>query len=212
MNSRPLSRWLPALALFAFASACESPTDLPITVQPMTLEAVGDAAQLVADGADASLPHWESLDTTIVTVTPAGMAVAVGAGTATVRARLGSRSSEGAVTVLPPVDVRLSNVQRVTDPEGTVGLSMQVTNIAGRGYYRIEHWKAPGEGETGPRRIMWSGSDNEAGVGMTYGVTSYDLPEMPDWVLVLSREPVALHYTMTSCIRLDGVPGCPMTY
>lgn len=140
MTRRFTARWTPALALLALTAACESPTDLsPLTVQAVTIEAVGDAVQLVAHGAEGALSYWESLDTTIVTVTPAGMAVAVRSGTATVRARLGSRADEGTVTVLPPVDVRLSNVQVVTEDQGRKGVSMQVTNVGGRGYYQQRH-------------------------------------------------------------------------
>lgn len=211
MIRRFTTRWTPALALFSLAAACDSPTDLsPITVQSVTIEAAGDAVQLVAHGAEDALPYWESLDTTIVTVTPAGMAVAVRAGTATVRARLGSRTDEGTVTVLPPVDVRLSNVQVVTDDQGQTGLSMQVTNVGGRGYYRIEMWKAAAEGETEHRRISWSMNDNEAGAGMSYGVTHWDLIDTPDWVLVYAREPLVLQFDVTACVRLDGGSPCPM--
>ncbi|HUF51151.1 MAG TPA: hypothetical protein VMN60_09975 [Longimicrobiales bacterium] len=39
------------------------------------------------------------------------------------------RTNEGTVTVLPSVDVRLSNVRVVTDEQGQTGLSMQVTNV-----------------------------------------------------------------------------------
>ena len=211
MTRRFTTRWTPALALFALAAACESPTDRPtITVAPVTIEAVGDAVQLVAQGADGALPYWESLDTTIVTVTPAGMAVAVRSGTATVRARLGSSTDEGTVTVLPPIDVRLSDVQVVTNDQGQSGLSMQVTNVGGRGFYRIEMWKAAAEGETEHRRISWSFNDNEAGAGMSFGVTHWDLSEIPDWVLVYAREPVVLQFDMTACVRLDGGSPCPM--
>jgi hypothetical protein len=211
MTRRFPTRWIPALALFALAAACDSPTEIaPFTVQSATIPAAGDAIQLVVSGAEGALPSWESLDTTIVRVTPAGMAVGVSAGTATVRARLGSRTEEGAVTVLPPVDVRLTDVQIVTDDEGQTGLSMQVTNLGGRGYYRIEMWKAAGEDETEHRRISWSSNDNEAGPGMSYGVTYWDLSDTPDWVLVYAREPLVLQFDMTACVRLDGGSPCPM--
>jgi hypothetical protein len=211
MTERFTTRWTPAVALFALAAACDdSPTDLPITVQPATIEAVGDAVQLIAAGSGGALPYWESLDTTIVTVTPAGMAVGVRSGTATVRARLGSRTDEGTVTVLPPIDVQLSNVRTVTDDAGHTGLSMQVTNAGGRGYYRIEMWKAAGEGETEHRRISWQANDNEAGAGMSFGVTHWDLSDIPDWVLVYSREPRVLQLDITDCVRLDGGSPCPM--
>ena len=210
MTRRFTTRWTPALALLALAAACESPTDLSISVPAATIDAVGDAVQLVAHGAEGALPHWESLDTTIVTVTPAGMAVGVRSGTATVRARLGSSTAEGTVTVLPPIDIQLSNVQVVTNEQGQTGLSMQVTNVGGRGFYRIEMWKAAAEGETAHRRISWSSNDNEAGAGMTFGVTHWDLSDTPDWVLVYAREPVVLQFDMTSCVRLDSGSPCPM--
>jgi hypothetical protein len=211
MTRRFTTCWMPALALLPLAAACDSPADLsPITVESVTIEAVGDAVQLVAHGTEGALPYWESLDTTIVTVTPAGMAVAVRSGTARVRARLGSRTDGGTVTVLPPVDIRLADVRIVTGGEGETGLSMQVTNVGGRGYYRIEIWKAAAEGETGHRRIIWHATDSEAGAGMTFGTTYWDLSDAPDWALVYAREPLALQYHMTACVRLDGGSPCPM--
>jgi hypothetical protein len=211
MTCRFTTRRTAAVALFALAAACDSPTDVsPITVQPVTIEAVGDAVQLVAQGAATALPRWESLDTTIVTVTPAGMAVAVRSGTATVRARLGSHIDEGTVTVLPPVNLQLSNVRVVTDAQGQTGLAMQVTNVGGRGYYRIEMWKAAAEGEPGHRRISWQASDSEAGAGMTFGSMYWGLTETPDWVVVYAREPLVLQAGMTACVRLDGGSPCPM--
>jgi hypothetical protein len=210
--TRPLTtRCAPALALFALATACDSPTDIsPITVQPVTIEAVGAPLHLFAAGTGGALPSWQSLDTTIVTVTQAGMAVAVRPGTATVRARLGSRTDEGTVTVLPPIDVRLSNVQVVTDDQGQSGLSMQVTNVGGRGFYRVEMWKAAAAGETEHRRISWQANDSEAGAGMTFGTTYWDLTDTPDWVLVYAREPLVLQFGVTACVRLDGGSPCPM--
>lgn len=205
---RPFTvRAMSLMAVVALA-ACDSTFEPPLGLPAVTLDAVGDAVQLVATGAGDALPYWESLDTTVVTVTPAGMAVAVGAGTAVVRARLGSRDAEGPVTVLPPVDVRISSVQVVTDPDGLKGLSMQVSNTGGRGYYRFQYWKEPAEGETEPRLIMYSWSDNEAGPALSYGFTDWALPEIPDWIVVYSREPKSLGYEMTACVRVASGASC----
>lgn len=130
--------------------------------------------------------------------------MAVRSGTATVCARLGSRTDEGTVAVLPAIDIWLSNVQVVTNDERQSGLSMQVTNVGGRRFYRMEMWKASGQGETEHRRISWSFNDDEAGPGMSVGVTYWELSDIPHWVVVYSREPVVLQVDMTDCVRLDG--------
>jgi len=200
------------LALAALAAGCDSTTDPPLLHVPtQTLEAVGDAIQLAASGAEGKLPFWESLDTTIVTVTPAGMARAIAPGTAGVRARLGSRSAEGTVRVLDPVEIQISDLRILKDAEGAyAGMAMQLRNAGGRGYYRLQFWRERAEGETGHQIVLNYATDIEAPVGMDVQSTTHGLPEQPaDWVVAFSREPNSMSYVRTACVRLDGEP-CPM--
>jgi hypothetical protein len=202
---------LAVLALAVVAAACDSVTELPLHVPPVTLEAVGDAAQLVASGTDGALPFWESLDSPVVTVTPAGMAVAVAPGSARVRARLGSRTAEGTITVLPPVAVTISNFRVVTNGNGEFsGMAMQLKNEGGRGYYRLQFWKERAEGETEHRIILNFTTDSEAPVGLDIQAGYHLTDEPADWVMAFSREPSSVGYTRTACVRLDAGTPCPM--
>jgi hypothetical protein len=199
------------LGLAVLAAGCDSVTEVPLHVPAVSLEAVGDAAQLVASGTDGALPFWESLDTTIVAVTPAGMAVAVAPGSATVRARLGSRTAQGVVTVLPPVAVTISNFRVATTPGGEYnGMAMQLRNEGGRGYYRLQFFKERAEGETEHRMILNFTTDSEAPVGMDIQATVNLTPEVADWVVAYSREPRSVGYTRTGCMRMDGGAPCPI--
>lgn len=199
-----------ALLLPAVAAACDSATEPEprIHVFDRTLEAVGDAAQLevLVDGVPATA-RWESLGPDIVAVTETGMATAVSDGTASVRATIMSRSAVGEVTVLPPVDVQLSELATVTDPSGKDGMRMRIRNLGGRGYYRLEFWKINPDGSH--ERVLHYGSDAEAPVGLDIMYDNYLLDEPADWVLALSREPLAVESLRTSCVRLDGQPECP---
>ena len=199
------------LVLAVLSTACDSVTEPSLYVPPVTLEAVGDAAQLVASGANGALPSWESLDPTIVTVTPAGMVVAVASGSARVRARLGSTTAEGTVIVLPPVSVTISDFRVVTNGSGEyAGMAMQLKNEGGRGYYRLQFWKERAEGETEHRRILNFITDSEAPVGMDIQSVVNLTTEPADWVVAYSREPGSLGYTQTACVRMDGGTPCPM--
>jgi hypothetical protein len=209
-----VGRGLPGLAVLVLgvlAAACDSVTEPPLHVPAVTLEAVGDVAQLLASGADGALPSWESLDPTVVTVTQAGMAVAVASGSARVRARLGSRTAEGTVTVLPPVAVTISDFRVVTNGNGEyAGMAMQLKNEGGRGYYRLQFWKERAEGETEHRLILNFITDSEAPVGMDIQSAVNLTAEPADWVMAYSREPSSLGYTRTACVRMDGGTPCPM--
>lgn len=210
MTLRTPSSWPPLLMIAVAAAACDSPTEPALGVPPVTLEAVGDAVQLEADGAGDDLPRWESLDPDIVTVTPAGMAVAVAEGTATVRARLGSRTAEGQVTVMPPVEVVISDLHVVTEGD-LEGMSMRLANMGGRGFYRLEFWGERSDGEVEHRIIQRSGiPDYPAEVGLDVVYQNLALPEIADWVIVYSREPLSLGYELTGCVRLDGGSPCPL--
>lgn len=210
LNPRVASRIAFALLVPALAVACDSSTgpEPQLHVPDLTLEAVGDAGQLVArlDG-EAVAARWESLTPTIVTATEAGVATAVAAGTATVRARVGSHAADGTVTVLPAVNVQLSDLALVTDPSGNEGMRMRLRNLGGRGYYRLEFWRFAQDGSH--QRVLYFGSDAEAPVGLDITYDNYLLDEPADWVLALSREPLSMAAVQTSCVRLDGQAECP---
>jgi hypothetical protein len=206
---------IPVLTLVTLATlaGCESPTDPPLLhVQAQTLEAVGDAIQLVASGTQGELPFWESLDTAVVSVTPAGMARARTPGTARVRARLGSRTADGTVLVMDPVDVRISDLRILTNAAGEyAGMAMQVRNVGGRGYYRLQFWRERAEGEADHRSVLSFSTDTEAPVGMDYQTSTGGVPAEPaDWVVAYSRAPNDVGFVRTACVRLDGGQPCPM--
>lgn len=204
-------RFMTAALVVAAGLACDSPTEPTLGVIDLTLEAVGDAAQLTANVMGSSqLPRWESLDDDVVTVTEAGMAVAVAPGTATVRARIGSRTAEGTVTVLPPVDVELSQLAWGTDPGGMTGMTMRLRNLGGRGFFRMEYWKQRATPDGEHQRILYYFNDVEAPVGMDVTHGNYIIDEPADWVVVQVREPRSVDYVVTSCVRLDGGQPCPM--
>jgi hypothetical protein len=209
-NRCVVSRMASALLLPALTIACDSTTgpEPQLQVPALTLEAVGDAGQLAVrlDGEDVTA-RWESLTPTIVTVTESGTATALAAGAATVRARLGSRTADGTVTVLPAVKVQLSELALVTDPAGNEGMRMRLRNLGGRGFYRLEFWKSRPDGSH--QRLSYFGSEAEAPVGLDIIHASYLLNEPADWVLALSREPMSSEEVLTSCVRLDGEPECP---
>lgn len=205
--SRPLRAAvaLAALALGILPVACDSPTDtgdIQVRVLNATLEAVGDSVQLSAmvNGTDAA-PSWESLDPDIITVTPTGMAHAIAAGTGAVRVRVGRDEAQGTVTVLPPIDIRVSDLERITSPEGAEGMRMRVRNLGGRGYYRLEFWKLDVGGTH--RRILGYRSDTEAPAGMDIVHTNYLTGEAADWVIAYAREPRAESHVLTSCTGRD---------
>lgn len=211
MKTHRLLRAAPTLLLAAAALACDSPAEVQLGFAPVTLEAVGDVVQLEANvkGSD-HLPRWESLNPEVVTVTEAGMAVAVRQGTATVTARIGSKIVEGTVTVLEPVHVEVTNLQVVEDGFGQPGMRMRLKNLGGRGYFRLEFWKQrAGPGEEHQRVLYW-GTDGEAPVGLDIEHSSFILDEPADWVVAYSREPQSLTHTSSSCVRLDGGLPCPM--
>lgn len=211
MKRQPLLQALTALALLA-AAGCESPTDpVRLSVNKVTLEAVGDVQQLTANVIGTTqLPEWESENPQVATVTRAGMVTAVGPGTTLVRARIGSQMAQGTVTVLPRVDVQLLSLSRGPDPTGVTTISMQLRNAGGRGFYRVEHWQMRETEDSDHRPVMRQLTDSEAPVGMDY-MASISLPGMDDvdWVVVYSREPTTLEYRRTGCLRLDGGSECP---
>ena len=195
--------WTVSAALLA---ACEGATDprVPdLRVPRVTLEARGDTVSLAAlsDGVVA-VSEWESLDPSVVTVTRGGLARAVAAGTAQVRASFGGAEAMGTVTVLPPVDIRVSELAVVTDPGGKLGMGMRIRNEGGRGYYRLEFWKHHPPGTR--RRILFYGTDTEAPAGMDIVHRNFLGDELADWVVAYSREPLAQEPQRTSCVRLDG--------
>jgi hypothetical protein len=202
-------RWIVLAALLTSCEGATEPRVPDLRVADVTLEARGDTASLVAlaDGVVASA-EWESLDPTVVTVTGSGLATAVASGTARVRARFGGTVSTGFVTVLPPVEIRVSELAVVTDPSGEQGLRMRIRNEGGRGYYRLEFWKRFRDGSK--RRILSYPQDAEAAPGLDMVYTNYLAGELADWVLAYSRELLSNEPVRTSCARRDGLAEpCP---
>lgn len=202
-------RWI---ALAAVLAACEGGTELQIPefrVEAATLEARGDTAHLTArsDGVPA-VAEWESLDPQIVAVTQAGVATAVAPGVARVQASLAGAMATGTVTVLPPVEIRLSDLAVVTDPSGQLGFRMRIENLGGRGFYRLELWRwAPGGGR---ERIGGYTSEFEAEPGMDMTFGSFLGTEIPDWVVAYAREPLAQEPVRTGCTWMAPESGvCP---
>ena len=197
--------------LLAVAVAgCDTGTepDIELYVSSLTLEAVGDEAQLQATVTDGSGPvRWTSLAPAVVTVTQDGLAKAVATGTATVRATIGSRMAEGTVTVLPPVSIALSELAWITDARGDRAMSVRIRNTGGRGHYRLEYWKTDPTGRH--ERILADGSEIDAPVGLNMVHRTFLLEEPADWVVAWSREPESLEAVRTGCARLDGGDVCP---
>lgn len=206
------ARW--AVMLLATAMvACDSGTEpdaveIELQVGSLTLEAVGDEAQLQAVVTGGSGPvQWTSLTPGVVTVTGGGLATAVAAGTATVRGAIGSAAAEGTVTVLPPVRIELSELAWITDAQGEQAMSVRVRNTGGRGHYRLEYWKVDPTGRH--QRVLADGSDVDAPVGLDMVHRTFLLAEPADWVVARSREPRSLESFRTGCVRLDGGAVCP---
>lgn len=204
---------LPLLAAaLLIAAGCDSPTDpVRLVIPTVTLEAAGDSKQLEASvfGSDA-LPEWESLTPELVTVTRAGMVTAIAAGEARVRARIGSHTAEGTVTVLPPVSVEILTATRQVLASGDTSVSVNVRNTGGRGFFRIEYWRERESGEDLHQPVLRPMIDDAAPVGLQF-TAGNTLPGMSgvDWVVIYSREPHSLTYRTTGCVRLDGGSPCP---
>lgn len=197
--------------LAALLAACDGGTGPQVGdlyVRPAVLAARGDTVRLSA-WANGSVvgATWESLDTSVVRVTGDGLATATGAGTARVRARFGGVEAQGAVDVLPPVDIRVSELALVTDPAGVQGIRMRIRNHGGRGYYALELWKLDPDGTK--RRLVFYTTEAEAAPGLDIEHSNYLSAEAPDWVVVYSREPLAREPVRTACVRVDGLAGCP---
>ena len=201
-----------ALLAAALVAGCDTGTEpeaIDLQVSSLTLEAVGDEAQLQAVATGSTDPvRWTSLSPAVVAVTESGLARAVAAGTATVRATIGSTSADGTVTVLSPVHVELSELAWITDAQGEQAMSMRIRNTGGRGHYRLEYWKLDATGR--PQRVLADGSDVDAPVGLNIVHRNFLLDEPADWVVARSREPQSLESVQTSCVRLDGESECPM--
>lgn len=201
----------PFAAVLLLLAACDSPTDLKLVAVPdVTLEAVGDSKQLEATvRGTEQLPIWESLHPDIATVTRAGMVTAVAPGAATVRARLGSETREGTVTVLPPVSVEITSASKQPADDGVEQITLRMRNTGGRGYYRTRFYRASATPGGEPQIISQDFNDHDISAlqpEMTWG-TQVAAPA--HWVVVYSREPQSLGYRTTACVRLDGGAGCP---
>lgn len=208
MTTRICGTALTALTLLLLTS-CDSATEPSLlSVQGVTLEAVGDVKQLEANvrGTDR-LPTWESLDPAIATVTRAGMVTAVSAGTAKVVARIGGETVQGNVVVLPPVNVEITRTETEALAQGE-RVTVHIRNHAGRGFYRMRFYRhsgTPGDAEI----VMQDLTDTAIAANQPEIFTGLELPTQADWVVIYSREPQSLSYRTTACVRLDGVEGCP---
>lgn len=209
MQNRARLSYLAVLLLLFVA--CESPTDQKLMgVQAVILEAVGDSKQLEASvsGTDA-LPAWESLNPGVVTVTRAGMVTAVGAGTATVRATLGSETAHGQVTVLPPVNVEITSATRVPGNPGWDDVTLRIRNTGGRGYYRTRFYRAASTPGGQPEIVSQMLTDIAIAAGQPELSAMTQIPASAEWAVIYSRDPHSMEYRTTACARLDGAAGCP---
>ena len=185
------------------------PTPPQLVVEPVTLEARGDTARLRAqvNGVAADV-EWTSLDPSVVFVEDDGLARAVSAGTARVEATFHGIVATGSVTVLPAVEIRVSDLATVTDPTGRSGLRMRLRNAGGRGYYRLELWRFDELGRK--TRVLADAQELPVAPGFDVEHTTF-LPDEPvQWVVAYSREPMASEAIRTSCARMDGLgEPCP---
>ncbi|HWK89677.1 MAG TPA: hypothetical protein VNP72_06765 [Longimicrobium sp.] len=145
------NRCLPLLFATALALlACEgSPTESTgIELEGPTLDALGDQVQLPTTFAGSDRPlEWRSLNPTIVRVTKAGLATAIGHGEALLEATAGTRSAETILTVLPPAQVRIDSLKVTPVFAGSEVVALRLFNAGGRGSFRLEAWglRAPGD-------------------------------------------------------------------
>ena len=201
--------WIALAVLLAACDDVTQPNEPQLEVENVMLEARGDTASLTAlvDGGSV-VAEWESLDPGIVEVTAGGLARAVAAGTARVRASFAGVADTGTVTVLPAVDIRVSDLSVVTDPTGEQGVRMRVRNEGGRGFYRLEFWRHDPDGSK--RRILWYVNETEAEPGLDVEHRNFLGGELAEWVVAYSREPLSEEPVRTSCARLDGdTEPCP---
>jgi hypothetical protein len=207
-RSQPLISLLGVLLL---AAACDSPTD-PITLRggEVTLDAAGEIVQLEAtvSGTDR-LPEWESLHPNIVTVTRAGMATAVSAGTATVKARLAGVETSVIVTVLPPVNVEILSATS-QHAGGGQDITLRLRNAGGRGFYRMRFYRASATPGGEPQIVAQDLTDAPVPARIDNVSFGTQVSSSAEWVVIYSREPHSQAYRTTACARLDGAAGCPM--
>ena len=199
------------VVLAAVLAACDDgvgPRVPELRVPDAVLAARGDTIRLEVRGEGAlENVRWQSLNPAVVTVTEDGLATAVTGGNARVRASLEGAEAEGTVRVLPPVEIRVSEVALVTDPGGKPGVRMRIRNVGGRGFYTMELWKLEPDGTK--RRLISHGTETPAEPGLDIEYVGYLSAEAPDWVVMYSREPLAPEPVRTACVALDGAPGCP---
>ncbi len=214
MNMRGVRTALPMLATVTLVG-CGSPTEPgTIDLEPATLEAVGDSAQLTVGSATSRSPWvWRSLDPEIVAVSPSGMARALAPGSATVRATRGDRAAETDVVVLPPTNVRVLSVGLQPDGPNEERMTLRLSNLGGRGFYRLEAWRTR-EGLS-PTRVLNHLTETPAAVGMvvTHQVWlprpegGSETARAADFLVVYSR-PANEHSTTALCVLLHGEGRC----
>lgn len=198
-------------ALLAALAACDDSTGPTVVmlVPTVTIEAIGDVVQLEANVTGSTLlPEWESLNPGILTVTRAGMAVAVSEGTAQVIARIGATQAQGTVHVLPEVEIQVTAATKQSEDGGLERIRLDLKNTGGRGFYRVLTYRDPAEPGGEHVGISIPLNDQSVTTGAEF-FFQYSVGAPADWVVVYSRSPHSEEYRRTACVRFDG-GDCPL--
>ncbi|HEU0016704.1 MAG TPA: hypothetical protein VFQ45_23680 [Longimicrobium sp.] len=212
MNPRSRSVSLAALALLL--AACEGNTFETRHLANLTLDALGDEAQLATQipGSNTSA-LWESDRPEIVSVDAEGVVTAVGHGTANLESRRGSHHAQATVIVRAPMQVALSQVGVTVLGAGQERLSVHLDNTGGRGVYRLEVWGVTAPGETTRwLQTAWTAAtfDLDATVQHTFATSTGGTTSASHWVVV-EYQPHGYDTTTRACLGLPGAVGtCPV--
>jgi hypothetical protein len=139
------------------------------------------------------------------------MVTAVSPGTITVTARADGAQGTGTVTVLPLASVEAYDLRMQNPPHGGRNLRVMLRNTGGRGHYTMSVYRlvpVPG-GE--PREVRSTYVDFTAVPGMDISADfTIAAEETVSFVAIWTREAGAIQHRRTSCVRMDGQPGCPL--